>query len=120
MVILPNVRQYPVSRSERDAQGVVESDVVIIVLYHYDKDCQAGCLSLSKEKNPTCSDENGPGSRDSGEHCSNSVRGILVECKHFRKAREAYNPLLGVRVASQTNKKKKIRRARERITEYTN
>lgn len=72
-----------------------------------------------KGKNLTCSDENGPGSRDGSKHCSNSVRGILVECEHFGKAKEGCNPLLGVRVASQT-KKKKIRRATERIMGCTN
>jgi hypothetical protein len=61
------------------------------------------CPSL--EINLTCSDENGPGSSDSGKHCSNSISGISIKCKHFRAANEEYTPLLGVRVASQTKRK---------------
>ena len=45
---------------------------------------------LSQEMNLTCSDENGEGRRDSGEHCSGSFTWTLVECEHFRNVKEEY------------------------------
>ena len=68
---------------------MVESDIAITVLCHYDNDHQA----VSRERNNiklTCSNKNGEGSRNNGKHCSDSISGILLECEHFRKAKEEY------------------------------